>query len=91
MNHPELYEVFCRSVSEIQNVNDLRRVLGSDFSVDSALSAVRYLEMYEELVDMFADAFEQIKQNATSDITSEGMKQFRTWYMKWPGVRNTRI
>lgn len=78
VNHPELYEVFCKSVSEIQNVNDLRRVLGSDFSVDSALSAVRYLEMYEELVDMFADAFEQIEQNATSDITSEGMKQFRS-------------
>ena len=31
---------------------ELRRVLSSDFSVDSALSAVRYLEMYEELVDV---------------------------------------
>lgn len=77
VEHPKLYDVFCRSVSEIQNVNDLRRVLGSDFSVDSALSAVRYLEMYEELVDMFADVFNELEKNPTSDIASEGMKRFR--------------
>ncbi|WP_296117473.1 MutS-related protein [uncultured Eubacterium sp.] len=77
VEHPKLYEVFCRSVSEIQNVNDLRRVLGSDFSVDSALSAVRYLEMYEELVDMFADVFDELEKNPESDIISEGMKRFR--------------
>ena len=77
VEHPKLYEVFCRSVSEIQNVNDLRRVLGSDFSVDSALSAVRYLEMYEELVDMFADVFNELEKNPESDIISEGMKRFR--------------
>ena len=77
VEHPKLYDVFCRSVSEIQNVNDLRRVLGSDFSVDSALSAVRYLEMYEELVDMFADVFNELEKNPASDITSEGMKRFR--------------
>ena len=77
VEHPKLYEVFCQSVSEIQNVNDLRRVLGSDFSVDSALSAVRYLEMYEELVDMFADVFNELEKNPASDIVSEGMKRFR--------------
>ena len=77
VEHPKLYDVFCRSVSEIQNVNDLRRVLGSDFSVDSALSAVRYLEMYEELVDMFDDVFNELEKNTASDITSEGMKRFR--------------
>lgn len=77
VEHPELYDVFCRSVSEIQNVTDLRKVLSSDFSVDSALSAVRYLEMYEELVDLFADAFSNLEQTGTQDIQSEGMKQFR--------------
>ena len=77
VEHPKLYDVFCRSVSEIQNVNDLRRVLGSDFSVDSALSAVRYLEMYEELVDMFADVFNELEKNPAADIASEGMKRFR--------------
>lgn len=77
VNHPKLYEAFCASVSEIQNVNDLRKVLGSDFTVDSALSAVRYLEMYEELVDLFADCFTEISQKSGEDITSEGMKAFR--------------
>ena len=78
VKHPKLYDVFCRSVSEIQNVNELRRVLGSDFSVDSALSAVRYLEMYEELVDMFANVFAELEKNPAADIASDGMKRFRT-------------
>ena len=38
VKHPKLYQAFCSSVSEIQNVSELRRVLSSDFSVDSALS-----------------------------------------------------
>ena len=57
VEHPMLYDAFCQSVAAIQNVTDLRKVLSSDFSVDSALSAVRYLEMYEELVDLFSDVF----------------------------------
>ena len=77
VEHPALYDAFCQSVSEIQNVTDLRKVLSSDFSVDSALSAVRYLEMYEELVDLFSDAFAKLEQDAASDIQSEGMKRFR--------------
>ena len=77
VEHPKLYQAFCSSVSEIQNVSELRRVLSSDFSVDSALSAVRYLEMYEELVDLFADVFAEIEKDPGADIASEGMKNFR--------------
>ena len=77
VEHPKLYQAFCSSVSEIQNVSELRRVLSSDFSVDSALSAVRYLEMYEELVDLFADVFSEIEKDPEADIASDGMKNFR--------------
>lgn len=31
VKHPKLYQAFCSSVSEIQNVSELRRVLSSDF------------------------------------------------------------
>lgn len=44
--------------------------------MDSALSAVRYLEMYEELVDLFANVFSEIEKSG-ADIASEGMKNFR--------------
>ena len=74
VEHPMLYDAFCQSVAAIQNVTDLRKVLSSDFSVDSALSAVRYLEMYEELVDLFSDVFTKLEQDVASDIRSEGMK-----------------
>lgn len=77
VEHPKLYQAFCSSVSEIQNVSELRRVLSSDFSVDSALSAVRYLEMYEELVDLFANVFSEIEKDPGADIASDGMKNFR--------------
>ena len=45
VENPGLYEVFCKSVSFIYNINDMRRVLNSDFTMDSALGSVRYLEM----------------------------------------------
>ena len=77
VKHQKLYQAFCSSVSEIQNVSELRRVLSSDFSVDSALSAVRYLEMYEELVDLFANVFSEIEKDSGADIASDGMKNFR--------------
>lgn len=77
VKHPKLYQAFYSSVSEIQNVSELRRVLSSDFSVDSALSAVRYLEMYEELVDLFANVFSEIEKDSGADIASDGMKNFR--------------
>lgn len=66
-----LYEVFCKAVSIIYNISDIRRALNTEFSVDSALSAVRYLEMYQEIVDLFAASLK------TCEVHSEGMKAFK--------------
>ena len=71
VENPKLYKVFCDSLPLIYNIYDLRRVLSSDFTVDSALSSVRFLEMYLEIVNLFADAF------ATCSFSSEGMKNFK--------------
>ncbi len=71
VENPALYKVFCDSLPLIYNIHDLRRVLSSDFTVDSALSSVRYLEMYLEIVKLFANAFE------TCSFSSEGMKNFK--------------
>lgn len=72
VENPPLYKVFCDSLPLIYNIHDLRRVLTSDFTVDSALSSVRYLEMYLEIVKLFANAFE------SCHFSSEGMKNFKT-------------
>lgn len=71
VENDELYQMFCKAVSVIYNINDLRRALRSDFTIDSALSSVRYLEMYQEIVDLFANSL----KNCT--LRSEGMKAFR--------------
>ena len=71
VKNPKLYQVFCDSLPLIYNIHDLRRVLSSDFTVDSALSSVRYLEMYQEIVKLFADAFD------SCSFSSEGMKNFK--------------
>lgn len=71
VENPVLYKVFCKSVSVIYNINDMRRVLNSDFTMDSALGSVRYLEMYQEIVNLFADALKNC------EVRSEGMKNFR--------------
>lgn len=71
VENPSLYESFCKAVSIIYNINDMRRVLNSDFTTDSALRSVRYLEMYQEVVNLFADALEK------AEIHSEGMQNFK--------------
>lgn len=71
VENPALYKVFCDSLPLIYNIHDLRRVLSSDFTVDSALSSARFLEMYLEIVKLFADAF------ATCSFSSEGMNNFK--------------
>lgn len=72
VNNPSLYEVFKKSIVLIQNIHDMRRAMNSDFSVESALSSVRYLETYQEIVDLFAEGF----QNITP--ASQGLTAFRT-------------
>ena len=69
--HRELYQVFCDAVSLIYHINDLKKVLNPDFSVDSALGSVRYLELYQEIVELFAGAFEKY------EVHSEGLLAFR--------------
>ncbi len=69
--HPVLYETFLKSINLIANINALSRVLDNDFSVESALSAVRYLEMYLEIVHLFADALD------ACDVKSAGLKSFQ--------------
>ncbi len=68
--HPVLYQAFSDSINIIANINALSRVLDNDFSVESALSAVRYLEMYLEIVHLFADAL------AVCDLKSDGLRSF---------------
>ncbi len=71
VENPELYQVFCNSVTIIHNIYDLRRAISSDFSVESALSSIRYLEMYQEIVELFAEGLKGLT------LHSEGMKLFR--------------
>lgn len=66
-----LYQIFCKAVSVIYNISDLRRALSSDFTVDGALGSVRYLEMYQEIVNLFADSLKKCT------VDSDGMKAFR--------------
>lgn len=71
VDNPALYEIFTQSITMIHNIHDLNRAMNSDFTVESALSSIRYLEMYQEIVDLFA--------NGLKDLTlhSEGMLRFR--------------
>lgn len=72
VNNPSLYEIFQKSILLIQNIHDMRRAMNSDFSVESALSSVRYLETYQEIVDLFAKGFLNITP------ASHGLTTFRT-------------
>lgn len=66
-----LYQMFCKAVSVIHNISDIRRALTSEFTIDSALGSVRYLEMYQEIVNLFADSLKECT------VCSDGMKAFR--------------
>lgn len=52
----------------IYNINDMRRAMSSEFTIDSSLRSVRYLELYVEIVTLFADNLSQ------AALQSEGMK-----------------
>ena len=68
VENPKVYNMFCEALIVIRNIQDLSRALGSDFTVESALSSIRYLEMYQEIIKLFAD-------NMTSvTFKSEGMQ-----------------
>ena len=46
VNNPNLYETFGKAVSMIYNINDMRRAMSSEFTIDSSLRSVRYLKLY---------------------------------------------
>lgn len=71
VQHREMYEVFCKSISVIHNINELKHARSGDYSIDSTLSSVRSLEMYQDIVDLFANAFRGV------EFHSEGMRQFQ--------------
>ena len=50
VEHREWYEVFCKAIPAIQNISDLQRAMSSDFSIESALGSIRFLEMYIEVI-----------------------------------------
>ncbi len=55
VKHREWYDLFCKAIPAIQNVSDLRRSMNGDFSIESALGSIRFLELYTETVDLFAE------------------------------------
>lgn len=83
--NPSLYEIFCKSITMIQNIHDLRRAMSSDYSVESALSSIRYLEMYQEIIDLFAGGLEGLT------LHSEGMAAFRDTIFSISKGKNTKI
>ena len=72
LNNRPLYEVFCKSVGIIFNLHDLRRALSSDFTKEAALGSIRHLEMYQEIVKLFANALSNAK------LHSEGLLQLKS-------------
>lgn len=69
--HPAVYEMFSKSLPLIYHINEMRRSFTSDFTAESALSSVRYLELYQEVVNLFYDGMKQV------DFTSAGMRAFK--------------
>ena len=55
----------------IKNIQDMTKALSSDFTIESALCSVRYLEMYQEIVGHFA---ENLKGK---EFKSEGLQNFK--------------
>ncbi len=71
VENPSIYDTFCKSIPLIQNIHDMRRAINNDASVESALSSVRYLESYQEIVELFAKALQPITPH------SRGLSDFR--------------
>lgn len=76
VENPALYKIFCEAIPTIRNIKDLFCVMSSDFSVDTSLSSIRYLEIYLEVVDLFAEGLKNL------ELHSEGMLAFRKQIME---------
>lgn len=71
VEHREWYEVFCKAIPAIQNISDLQRAMSSDFSIESALGSIRFLEMYIEIVELFAQGI------LSGEAGSEGLRRLQ--------------
>lgn len=66
-----VYQMFQQSIDTIMNISDLRRAMANGFTKESALSCVRFLETYQEIVGMFASVLRK------AEIHSAGLRDFR--------------
>ena len=64
VEHREWFDLFCKAIPAIQNVSDLRRSMDNDFSIESALGSIRFLEMYIEIVDLFAEGLLSVEAHS---------------------------
>lgn len=76
VSNSKVYDTFCKAVNVIRNINDMSKALSSDFTVESALSSIRFLEMYQEIVELFAESLKD------ADFKSEGMKLLKNQIME---------
>ena len=67
VNNKKVYDTFCKAVNVIRNIQDMSRAMNTDFTVESALGSVRFLEMYQEIVELFSEGFKD------TELKSEGM------------------
>ncbi|MCR5733128.1 MAG: hypothetical protein K6G22_00855 [Lachnospiraceae bacterium] len=71
VENDRLFEIFNRALVLIYDINDMKRAINVDFTTESALTCIRHLEMYQEIVDLFAEGFKD------TEVSSVGMKRFK--------------
>ena len=76
VDNEKVYDCFCKAVNMIRNIHDMTKALSSDYTVESALSSVRYLEMYQEIVEHFSNGLKDV------EFKSEGLKNFKSQMME---------
>ena len=76
VENEKVYECFCKAVNMIRNIQDMTKALSSDYTVESALCSVRYLEMYQEIVEHFSGSLKDV------EFKSEGLQNFKKQMME---------
>ena len=76
VENEKVYDCFCKAVNMIRNIHDMTKALSSDYTVESALSSVRYLEMYQEIVEHFSKCLKDV------EFKSEGLRNFKSQMME---------
>ena len=76
VENEKVYECFCKAVNMIRNIHDMTKALSSDHTVESALSSIRYLEMYQEIVEHFSGSLKDV------EFKSEGLQNFKKQMME---------